>query len=134
MRYMSRIPIRKWMDYERFPALVCGLPEPLAVFMVEDDRGAGGGTPSDSKLSISFIAFCISESCSRRSGTSLSCGIGLGKGHLLVSFSSRDGNPSEWMFVWELVEAEGSLRRGRGVKSWLNSFDRDSTERDEDGR
>jgi len=28
---------------------------------------------------------------------------------------------------------DGSLRRGRGVKSWLSSFDRDSTERDEDG-
>ena len=51
-----------------------------------------------------------------------------------MSFSSRDGNRSEWIFVWELVEAEGSLRRGRGVKAWLNSFDLDSTERDEDGR
>lgn len=51
-----------------------------------------------------------------------------------MSFSSRDGNRSEWMFVWEFVEAEGSLRRGRGVKSWLNSFDRDPTERDEDRR
>ena len=29
---------------------------------------------------------------------------------------------------------EGSLRRGRGVKSWLNSFDRDSAKRDEGGR
>ena len=36
------------------------------------------------------------------------------------------------MFVWELVRVEGSLRRGRGVKSWPNSFDRDSTKRDED--
>jgi len=72
MRYMSRIPIRQWTVYGHFSALGCGSPEPLAVFRVEDDRGAGGGTPSDSKLSISFIAFCISESCSRRSGTSLS--------------------------------------------------------------
>ena len=38
------------------------------------------------------------------------------------------------MFVWELVEAEGSLRRGRGIKGWLNSFDRDSMERGEDRR
>jgi len=37
------------------------------------------------------------------------------------------------MFVWELVEAEGSLRRGRGVKPWPNSFDRDPTKRDENG-
>ena len=121
------------MVYGRFSVPGCGSPEPLVVFKVEDDRGAGGGTPSDSKLSISFIAFCISESCSRRSRPSLSYGIRLGTGHLLVSFSSRDGNRSEWMFVWELVEAEGSLRRGREVKSWLNSFDRDS-ERDENGR
>lgn len=124
------------MVYGRFSALGCGVLEPLAVFRAEDDRGAGagGGTPSDSKLSISSIAFCISESCSRRSGASLSYGIRSGRGHLLVSFSSRDGNRNEWMFVWELVEAEGSLRRGRGIKSWLNSFDRGSAERDEDGR
>lgn len=50
-----------------------------------------------------------------------------------MSFSSRDGNRSEWMLVWELVEMEGSLRRGRWVKSWVNSFDRDSTKQDEDG-
>jgi len=58
--------------YGRFLALGCGSPEPLAVLKVEDDLGGGGGTPSDSKLSISFIAFCISESCSRRSRTGLS--------------------------------------------------------------
>lgn len=51
-----------------------------------------------------------------------------------MSFSSRDGNRSEWALVWELVEADGSLRRGRGVKSWLSSFDRDSTGRDGHGR
>jgi hypothetical protein len=28
---------------------------------------------------------------------------------------------------------EGSLRRGRGVKSWLSSFDRDSAKQDQDG-
>ena len=50
-----------------------------------------------------------------------------------MSFSSRDGNPSEGTFVWELVEAEGSLRRGRGAKSRLDSFDRDSVQRGEDG-
>ena len=58
----------------------------------------------------------------------------LSGGYSLVSFSSRDGNRSEWAFVWELVEAEGSLRRGRGVKSWPNSFDRDPAKRDEGGR
>jgi len=62
------------MVYEHFLALDCGSPEPLAVFKAEDDRGGGGGMPSDSKLSISFIAFCISESCSKRSGASLSVG------------------------------------------------------------
>lgn len=51
-----------------------------------------------------------------------------------MSFSSRDGNRSEWPFVWELVEADGSLRRGRGMKSWLDSFDRDSTGRGGDRR
>jgi len=61
-------------------------------------------------------------------------GVRLSRGHyLLVSFSSRDGNRSECVFVWEVVEVEGSLRRGRGVKSWLSSFDRDSVKRDEDG-
>ena len=59
------------MVYGHFPALDCGLPEPLVVFKAVDDRGGGGGAPSDSKLSISSIAFCISESCSRRSGASL---------------------------------------------------------------
>ena len=36
------------------------------------------------------------------------------------------------MFVWEDIEAEGSLRRGRGADSWLKSFDRDSADRGED--
>jgi len=80
MRYMSRISISQWMVYEHFSTLGCESPEPLDIFKVDDDRGAGGGTPSDSKLSISFIAFCISESCSRRSVTSLSYGIMLGRG------------------------------------------------------
>lgn len=31
------------------------------------------------------------------------------------------------------MEADGSLRRGRGVKSRVNSFDRDSVEKGEDG-
>ena len=57
------------MVYGRFLALDCG---PLVVFEAENDRGGGGGAPSDSKLSMPFIAFCISESCSRRSGASLS--------------------------------------------------------------
>ena len=60
------------MVYGHFPALGCGSPEPLATFKAVDDRGGGGRMPSDSKLSMSSIAFCISESCSRRSGTSLS--------------------------------------------------------------
>jgi hypothetical protein len=45
-----------------------------------------------------------------------------------VSFSSRDGNRSELMLVCELVEADGSLWRGGGVKS----FNRGSMKRDED--
>jgi len=60
------------MVYGHFPALDCGLPEPLTAFKAVDDRGGEGGAPSDSKLSISSIAFCISESCSRRSETILS--------------------------------------------------------------
>lgn len=80
------------MIYGHFPALGCRSSEPLAAFKAADDRG--GGTPSDSKLSRSFIAFCISESCSRRSTPSLS-DVRMSRGHLLVSFSSRDGNRSE---------------------------------------
>jgi hypothetical protein len=77
MMYMSGIPIRQseWFT-DTSLALDCGSPEPLAVFKAEDDRGGGGGMPSDSKLSMSFIAFCISESCSRRSGTGLSTASG----------------------------------------------------------
>lgn len=59
--------------------------------------------------------------------------IRLSRGDILVSFSNRGGNRSECVFVWEFVEVEGSLRRVRGVKSWLSSFDRDSAKRDEDG-
>lgn len=135
MRHVSIILTRRRMVYGRFLALDCGSPEPLAVFKAENDRVGGGGTVSDSKLSMPFIAFRISESCSRRSGTGLSTASSWVKSqHLLVSFSSRDGNRSEWAFTWELTEVEGSLWRGRGVKSWLNSFDRDSTKRDENER
>ena len=69
--YVSGIPTKQKMVYGRFPALDCGSPEPLAALKAVDDREGGGG-PSDSKLSMSFIAFCISVSCSRRSGASLS--------------------------------------------------------------
>jgi hypothetical protein len=87
------------MVYGHFPTPDCESPDPLAAFKIVDDRGGGGGMPWDSKLSMSSIAFCISESCSRRSGTRLS-GVRLNRGyHLLVSFSSRDGNRSECVFI-----------------------------------
>jgi len=62
------------MVYGHFLVLGCGSPEPLGNFKAADDREGGGGMPSDSKLSMSFIAFCISESCSRRSVTGFSMG------------------------------------------------------------
>lgn len=34
-----------------------------------------------------------------------------------MSFPSRDGNRSELILIWELVEADGSLWRGMGVES-----------------
>jgi len=64
------------MVYEHFLALDCGSPEPLTAFEAVDDRGGGGGMPSDSRLSMPFIASCISKSCSRRSRTSFSTALG----------------------------------------------------------
>jgi len=64
------------MVYGHFLALDCGSAEPLAAFKAEDDCGGGGGMLSDSKLSMPFIASCMSKSCSRRSGTSLSMSSG----------------------------------------------------------
>ena len=48
-----------------------------------------------------------------------------------MSFSSLDGNRSELILVWELVEADGSPWRGRGVMSWLKSLNRGSAKLDE---
>jgi hypothetical protein len=50
--------------------------EPLVVFKADNGCGGGGEMPWDLKLSASFIAFCILESCSRRSGTGFSTGSG----------------------------------------------------------
>ena len=50
--------------------------ELLVVFKADNGRGGGGEMLWDLKPSTSFIAFCVSESCSRRSGSGFSTGSG----------------------------------------------------------
>ena len=79
------------MVHGHLPTPDCGSLEPLVAFEAEDDRGGGGGIPSDSKLSMSFIASCISESCSRRSRTSLSMASDLVEGTYSCRFRAGTG-------------------------------------------
>jgi hypothetical protein len=73
-RDVSRVLTRQRMVNGRFVGWRSA--EPLVVFKADNGRGGSGEMPWDLKLSMSFVAFCILESFSKRSGTGFSTGSG----------------------------------------------------------